>query len=201
MEKKDGWREVCGRLENQNWTQPDDGNIDQVMVDYTWCAVELKLCWTYQQAYRLALQQLAVWQDEICLIEVAKVEHLANNFNFRTGDGNGVDLKTRQFPKDCTKTSQKSQALLSRARRLRDLALQMSSGRHGRGIFRQLVNLRKKLGLDDSIEVHQVVDMAKQCEYQAKEWSRRETAYRLSQWKSKMRNDYGSRAKWLTRPA
>ena len=41
----------------------------------------------------------------------AKVEHWANNFNFRSGDGNGVELKVRQ---------EKSRALPSKARRLRD---------------------------------------------------------------------------------
>ena len=170
------------------------------MVDYTWLAWELKVCWTYQQAYRLALQHVATLSDEVDMFDLHKVEHFANHFNFRMGDGKTVNLKTRQFPKDRTRLTEKSRALLSKARRLRDLALQISSGTGSRGSDKQILHLRKKLHIDERLSVHHICDLAKQCEQQAKEWSRIETAHRLTQWKSNMRKDYALRAKWLTRP-
>ena len=33
MGEMDGWKEVCGRLESLSWTQQDEENIDQTMID------------------------------------------------------------------------------------------------------------------------------------------------------------------------
>ncbi len=193
-----GWREVCAKLEHIiEWSQEQEDDIEQTMIDYTWMAWELKVCWTYQQAYRLALQHAAVLQHEIDLFELQKVEHLANHFNFRTGDGKSINLKERHFPKDRTRITEKSRALLAKARRLRDLAHQISSGGMSRGNAKQILHLRKKLRVDGQMDAHQFCDLAKQCEFQAKEWSRIETA---PQWKSNMKKHYSMRAKWLTRP-
>lgn len=105
-------------------------------------------------------------------------------------------MELREFPRDRTKAAEKSRALSSEAKRLRDLWLVTERCRNNK----THLTSSKEIGWDEHIGVRGVIDLGKKCEHQAKERSRLESAHRFSQWKSNMRKDCSMRLTWLTRP-
>ena len=85
-------RMTSSGLKNAMTSQADS---DQVVVDYSWNLLMLKILWTFREAFRAALLTIPEgWTD---INEIHRVEHLANSLAKRSCP---VKCVERKFPRN-----------------------------------------------------------------------------------------------------
>ena len=186
-----GWIEACRLVEEFSDWQPEEGEEDQVMVDYLWTLVCAQMTTAFRTALRLALFEL----PNACkdFMEMTNVLHQINQRSIK-----GASIRTQQriMPKGgCSKLRIQLAKLSRRLGRLKELVQRFKKQK----LDSETYNLEKKLYGARKVTLAEAEGDMKMASKELNcllESDRRE---KLSQWKQTMKTSRPSRADWINR--